>query len=37
MKFIDLNELEMRIKKLNKPTPYDVLEIITNMRKELND
>lgn len=36
MKFIDLNELENRIKALNKPTPQQVINLITVMREELN-
>lgn len=35
MKFISLDELEKRVKSINKPTPYDVLEIIGKMKGEL--
>lgn len=34
MKFIDLNDLEQRIKLLNKPTPEQVVNLITRMYKE---
>lgn len=35
MKLINLDELERRVKLTNKPTPYDVLEIIGKMKEEL--
>lgn len=35
MKFINLDELDAKIKSLDKPTPYDVLEIITKMKEKL--
>lgn len=35
MTFINLDELERRVKLINKPTPYDVLEIIGKMKEEL--
>lgn len=33
--FINLDELEKRVKVLIKPTPQDVLNIIVQMNKEL--
>lgn len=35
MRFINLDELERRVKVLTKPTPYDVLNIIGKMKGEL--
>lgn len=35
MKFIDLDELNARIKQLKKPTPFQVIDLITEMYKEL--
>jgi len=35
MKFINLDELESKVKTMNKPTPQDVLNIIAQMNKEL--
>lgn len=35
MKFIDLDELDARIKKLNRPTPEQVVNLITQMYAEL--
>lgn len=35
MKFINLDELERRVKLLTKPTPYNVLNIIGKMKEEL--
>lgn len=37
MKLIDLSELELRISKINHPTPFDVLDIISQMYKELKN
>jgi len=34
MKFIDLNELERRVKGMAKPVPQDVLNLIAQMYKE---
>lgn len=34
MKFIDLFELERRVKKEIKPTPQDILNLIAQMYKE---
>jgi hypothetical protein len=35
MKLIDLDELDRQIKAMKKPTPMDVLLIITKMREAL--
>lgn len=35
MKFINLDELERRVKLVTRPTPYDVLNIIGEMKEEL--
>lgn len=35
MRFIDLDVLDKRIKQIHRPTPYQVLEIIAEMHREL--
>ena len=35
MKFIDLDELNDRIKQLKKPTPFQVIDLITEMYTEI--
>lgn len=36
MKLIDLDELESRVKSIKRPTPHQVLNLITVMNKEIN-
>jgi len=35
MKLINLNDLEQRIKLITKPTPQQVVDLITKMYKEI--